>query len=271
MTDLFRQSYAIANTAIAIYEPYAIVLAVSGGDDSLTAYHLSKVLGIRIDAILHINTRTGIQQTTEFVRKLAENEGIKYIEGDAGDTYEKYVLRKGFYGVGMHAHSYAYHYLKDQFIRKELAKIRQRKHNRNILILNGVRITESSNRAKNLKEPYRKHGSNIWVNLIHWWKKSDCMDFLADNKICRNPVSVELCRSGECMCGTMQSKQARIEASILFPKWGQWLDELEKKVMLKFLWGGGENMPKNFGALRNEDNQSNFQPMCSSCLKDEKQ
>lgn len=268
MVDLIKQSYAIINTAIIVYEPYAIVVAISGGDDSLTTYYLAKALGVKIDAILHINTRTGIPQTTQFVRELAEKDGIKYLEGDAGTTYENHVLNHGFFGRGFIAHTYTYRLLKSQYLRKELSKIRQHKRNRNILILSGARITESLNRAKNLDNSYRKDGANIWVNLIHWWTKSDCMDFLADNKICRNPVSIELCRSGECMCGTMQSQQARLEASILFPEWGQWLDDLERRVMLKFPWAWGENMPKKI-VLTNQGNQSKFQPMCSSCLRKE--
>ena len=146
---LIEQSKEIVNKAVVDYDPYAVLVAVSGGDDSLTAYHLTKYLGIPIDGILHINTQTGIEETTIFVRNLADKENVSYFEGDAGTAYDEYILRKGFFGRGLKAHSYAYHILKKTVITKVLATIRQRKRNRKILIINGARITESDNRAKN--------------------------------------------------------------------------------------------------------------------------
>ncbi|NEP61041.1 MAG: phosphoadenosine phosphosulfate reductase family protein [Symploca sp. SIO2G7] len=247
-TDLLKQSSAIITEAISSFNPYAIVAAVSGGDDSMAAYYVAKMLGVKLDFILHVNTRTGIPETTQFVRHFADKESMKYIEGDAGNAYESRVLEKGFFGLGRRAHNYAYHILKQRRIEHELSKIRERKRGRNILIINGVRKNESDNRRKNFADDvYRHDGSNIWVNLIHYWEKSDCLDFLADCKACRNPVSKELCRSGECMCGTMQSQQARLEAAALFPEWGQWLDELERKVKLKFPWGWGQRGERKNG------------------------
>jgi len=200
-TDLLKQSSAIISEAISSFNPYAIVAAVSGGDDSMAAYYVAKMLGVKLDFILHVNTRTGIPETTQFVRHFADKESMKYIEGDAGNAYESRVLEKGFFGLGRRAHNYAYHILKQRRIEHELSKIRKRKRGRNILIINGVRKNESDNRRKNFADDvYRHDGSNIWVNLIHYWEKSDCLDFLADCKACRNPVSKELCRSGECMC-----------------------------------------------------------------------
>ena len=57
--------------------------------------------------------------------------------------------------------------------------------------------------------------------------------FLAREAICINPVAIELCRSGECMCGTMQTQAERREASAIYPEWGSWLSELEREVIAR--------------------------------------
>jgi 3'-phosphoadenosine 5'-phosphosulfate sulfotransferase (PAPS reductase)/FAD synthetase len=274
MNELLQQSHEIAKEAIASYSPYAIVLAISGGNDSIATYYVAKRLGIQIDFILHINTRTGIRQTTEFVRKFAESEQVVYIEGNAGTAYENYVMRKGFFGRGKTAHTYSYHILKKDCLRKTLsANIRQGQRGRNILILNGARIEESDNRAKNFANKVIRQDtqkSNIWVNLVHYWKKIDRDEFLTECKAVCNPVAKELCRSGECMCGTMQSQQAREEAAFFFPEWGEWLDKLERRVMQRFPWKWGQDIPKTWqleqkGQLRLFD--ADFQPMCSDCVR----
>jgi 3'-phosphoadenosine 5'-phosphosulfate sulfotransferase (PAPS reductase)/FAD synthetase len=272
MDDLLKESMEIYQRAMLDYQPYATVLMFSGGDDSLTALGVADLLKIRIDYLMHVVTGTGIAKTTEFVRNLAGNLDLPYIELSAGDKYEKYVLRKGFFGIGIQAHTFAYHLLKQQQFEHGASLIRQRKRKRNILFLNGARRQESNNRRKTMAEPIRADGANIWVNLINEWSKMDSMEFLSSEVIERNPVSELLHRSGECMCGTMQSMEERKEAAFWFPEWGQWLDDLEKRVTALppegegFSWKWGERMPKHL--LQSRDGQHylpGFQPMCTGC------
>lgn len=271
MEDIIKGSKEIYDQAMVEFKPYAVCLALSGGDDSLAAYEVTKALDISIDFIIHINTRTGIAETTEYVRNCAGCSGCKYLEGDAKDKYEKYVLRKGFFGRGKKSHTYAYHLLKQDQIRSVISKhIRQRKHNRSVLLLNGARKQESTNRKHNLTNIFNADKSsknNIWVNLIHEWSKAECMQFLVDQKAKRNPVSEILHRSGECMCGTMQSQEARKEATFWFPEWGQWLDGLEKRVLEKgFYWRWGENIPKSFAEKKKGQlDMFDYLPMCQDC------
>lgn len=277
-----ENSREIWEQAIAQHPPYAVVLCLSGGNDSAATLAAAMMLGIRIDYVLHVNTRTGIPQTTEWVRWLVtEHLKLPYIEADAGSSYEDYVRRKGFFGVGTggtnSAHTFAYHLLKKEHLEKSLSRhIRQGKRGRNILLLNGARIAESQNRADNFSgQPIRagrikKDGTpanrNFWVNLLHYWSKEDCTAARNECGLPCNPVARELCRSGECMCGTTQGKQARAEASALFPKWGEWLDSLEADVMQRFPWGWGESVPQGWIPPKIGSQLSfDFQPMCSSC------
>ena len=272
MDDLILESKDIFEKAMADFKPDAVCVMVSGGDDSMTTLTLALKLGIKVDFIIHGNTGTGLPQATEFARGLQERTGVPYIEADAGLKYETYVRRKGFFGTGGQAHSFAYHILKADNFRKVISKyIRKRRRGVNVLLLNGVRLEESKNRMDNFANSvYRRDPAsrgNIWVNIIQNWERSDCLDFLADEKIERSPVSLELGRSGECMCGTMQNRLARQQASEFCPKWGKWLDNLEKEVMKDFPWQWGQSAPKGWHdgvrhlPLFNED----FQPACVGC------
>src|SRR3569832_2185002 len=100
MNNLLDTSKEIIDRAIVEYNPYAIVLMLSGGDDSMTALHVAKQLGVKVDFIIHGVTGTGIQQTNDFVKSVAATEKATYIEADAGNSYIDFVLRKGFFGVG---------------------------------------------------------------------------------------------------------------------------------------------------------------------------
>jgi 3'-phosphoadenosine 5'-phosphosulfate sulfotransferase (PAPS reductase)/FAD synthetase len=244
MNELLQRSKSIVDEAIATHKPYAVVATVSGGRDSMLAYLVAKMLGVQIDFIMHGWTRTGIKQTTQFVRDFAASEGARYIEADAGDAYERYVLRKGFFGRGRQAHSFAYHTLKQKpFARAISHHIRQGKRGRPVLFLNGARASESANRARNMTTPTRSDGKNpnYWVNVCHDWDKSDRDAFLSEVKAPINPVTTQLCRSGECLCGTSQSKADRLEAAAIYPEWGVWLTDLENRAFAAgHSWAGAK-------------------------------
>lgn len=273
---MLKQSQEIINQAMTDYQPYAIVLMFSGGHDSLATYHAAKVLNIPVTHFMHGVTGTGIQETTNFAREIGEQSGLKYIEANAGDSFEKYVLRKGFYGIGELAHSYAYHTLKAKHFRQELSRhIRQRKRNRAILLINGARYQESSRRQWAKYHPIRQDTntqSNIWVNLINDWSAIQRNEFLSDYKE-RNPVHDILHRSGECLCGTMQRpfKETRQEVAYWFPAWEKKMNALEKAACERgFCWGWGEDMPPGLKAAKARQKQVNagqqWLPMCQSCF-----
>lgn len=267
-SELLIKSKEIIDKAIADYQPYAIVLMLSGGDDSMAALHACKQLGVKIDFIMHGVTGTGIEETHEFVKHVVSNEPSRYIEANAGSTYIDYVLRKGFFGVGETAHSYSYHMLKWTHFRREVSlNIRHKKRNRNILFISGARRQESENRMKTMINPIKRvgGGSNIWVNIINEWPNHAPVDFLEGCGIKRNPVSILLCTSGECGCGTMQSPGDAVERGYHFPKWKQWLESVSKAVRERgFTWGWGEPMPKSL-AMEKKGQLNFFQPMCHGC------
>lgn len=257
-------SSEIVKKAIAEFSPTHIVSMVSGGKDSAASDQVARELGIKIDFVIHGNTRCGIHETTEFVRDVYGRKG-EYVEADAGTAYEDYVLRKGFFGKGVDAHGFSYRVLKATPFRKAVSReIRHGKKGVRVLLLNGARKDESENRKKNLKlyRPDPASPGNIWVNIIHDWTQEDRDEYLARCQTPINPVAVQLCRSGECMCGTMQTNEERKEAAVLYPRWGDWLTELEKEAQNLHGFGWGQPAPKpakGQGEL--------FAPMCKDCIK----
>lgn len=258
------RSIDLVNRAVAEYQPTHIVSMVSGGRDSAAADEMAEMMGLKIDLRLHGCTRTGIPETTDFVTNYYGNKRSDFAVADAGDAYERYVMRKGFFGFGRTAHNYAYHVLKADPFRAAISRlIRKRRRGVRVMLLNGARKTESENRRLNL-QPTRLDKGNLWVNICHDWTSGERDQLLEANEIPINPVAVQLCRSGECMCGTWQTQGERAEASALYPHWGAWLDELEAAARRKHGFGWGEPFPRP-----RDPNQADlfdeFQPMCAGC------
>lgn len=259
-----QSSAEILKAAIDRFNPTHFVSMVSGGKDSAASDQVARELGIKIDFVMHGNTRCGIAETSHFVRDTYGKLG-DLVEADAGTAYEDYVLRKGFFGKGIDAHGFAYRVLKATPFRKAISKhIRQGKRGIRILLLNGARKDESENRKKNLKLWRSDPASpgNIWVNLIHDWSQDERDEYLDSRATPINPVAKALCRSGECMCGTMQTKEERDEASVIYPAWGNWLKALEAEAKALHGFGWGEPAPKP----RDPRHLEMFQPMCKDCV-----
>ena len=247
----------------AEYQPTHIVAMVSGGRDSALAERVAREIGVPVNLILHGRTRTGIPETTQHVVDHYGAIGPDFAIADAGDAYERYVMRKGFFGKGRTAHNYAYRILKADPFRAAISRlIRQRRRGVRVMLLNGARRAESGNRRVNLQQTRLDKG-NLWVNICHEWRSDERDAYLDNREVPINPVAKALCRSGECMCGTMQTDAERVEASAIYPAWGAWLDDLERVAKRKHGWGWGDTGPE----YRDPDQIEMFQPMCDGeCL-----
>lgn len=264
LSDAISQSAFYARLAVEWYQPKAIVTMVSGGKDSAACHALAVEIGLPITLTIHGRTGCGLKGATEFVQETYGTDA-PLVVADAGTAYEDYVLRKGFFGKGIDAHGFAYRILKAQPFRKTIsAELRKGKRNTPVLLLNGAFRAESNNRAANLRRSRADPGSpmNIWFNLIHDWTPELRDEYLASRNVPISPVAKALCRSGECMCGTMQTRAERLEAAAYDPEWGAWMDALEAQVREDHGFGWGDVCPridKRQGDL--------FMPMCVGCGK----
>lgn len=261
--DCIASSAAVLRAALDDVRPDYIVSMVSGGKDSAASDAVARELGIKIDRVIHGNTRTGISQTSAFVEEHYGKLDSDFSVADAGTAYEDYVLRKGFFGKGVGAHAFSYRVLKATPFRKVIsATLRRRKRGVRIMLINGARKDESANRAANLQVMRADPAApgNVWVNAIHHWSQDERDAYLAARAVPINPVAKALCRSGECMCGTMQSRAERVEAAAIYPEWGRWLDELEREVKAIHGFGWGDAFPR-----KDPRHGDLFQPMCVGC------
>lgn len=266
LDQAIAQSAFYIKTAIEWYSPKHIVTMVSGGKDSAACHALAVELGLPITMTVHGRTGCGLKATQDFVESHYGSDAPLLI-ADAGTAYEDYVLRKGFFGKGVEAHGFAYRILKAQPFRKLVsAELRKGKTNTPVLLLNGAFRAESANRMANLRRAKADPGApmNIWFNLIHDWTPELRDEYLQSRNVPISPVAKALCRSGECMCGTMQTAAERLEAEAFDPAWGRWLSDLEAEAISRHGFGwGARATTKDKRAVADL-----FQPMCVGCGKE---
>lgn len=269
LDEMLLESMDIVQRAIIENQPYAVCLMLSGGDDSITALKVALMLGVRIDYIIHGVTGTGLKDVRKYIHHVADLTGITLIEANAGTAFEDYVKRKGFFGVGASAHSFSYHVLKSAPFEMAISRhIRKGVPGRKILLLNGVRVEESENRADNFGDnPYRERANNIWVNIIHWFTKKQCLELLEAENFKRSPVAIHLGRSGECNCGTMQNEAGRMACGNYDPEWREWMMAIRKYCVAKFGWDINQNPNKKalLEMKAQTDKMDAFMPMCVGC------
>lgn len=265
-TEAIERAAQQTHQAIKAFQPTHIVSLVSGGYDSAGSHELMRHIGVPVDMIMHGRTRTGIPETTEHVVDYYGGLGPHFAIADAGDTYERYVTRKGFFGVGRQAHNFSYRLLKkDPFTACISREIVRRRHGFRVMFITGARKGESDNRRINLK-PSKLDKGKLWFNPLFDWSSGERDQLLAASGVPLNPVAKQLCRSGECMCGTMQSQADRLEASVLYPRWGAMIDDLDAMAKRKFGFGWGEPFPEPRDP-RQIDMFDEFQPMCVGCTR----
>lgn len=115
------------------HKPAMTLLLLSGGNDSMV---LLGWAAHEADAVLHVNTGIGIEETDEFVRDVCRDRKLRLIEASPPVAYDELVLGSwnGFPGN----HLYAYAQLKDKAIRGALQRLRRTPSDW-FLLLSGLR------------------------------------------------------------------------------------------------------------------------------------
>ncbi|MFJ9693291.1 phosphoadenosine phosphosulfate reductase family protein, partial [Kitasatospora sp. NPDC101183] len=125
LDEAIARSHAILDEALDIYPIEAVYGLFSGGNDSVNLMHLMRE---RYQAILHVNTGTGIKETTQHVRDVAATWGVTLHELHPKHSYADLVMGrviastgpnkgirpvwKGFPGPA--GHKVMYRHLKDE-------------------------------------------------------------------------------------------------------------------------------------------------------------
>lgn len=248
---------------VRAHYPSKVFALFSGGDDSLTVTRLA-ALHPSFSGVIHIDTRTGVPETRQFVIDTCRRYGWPleiYLPPEG--TYERLVLAKGF-PHGPKSHSTMYYHLKQRQIQGAIRRHKVHRFDR-IGFVAGIRIPESTRRAKakmsrwHYKDPER---SAVWLQPILDWTKSECLDFLQATNTPRNPVSINCHRSGECLCGALANHAELEEMAFFYPHVREKFAGLSLECLLRGLpdsWAGGPTR------TRRVTPRSASLPLCVSC------
>lgn len=231
LEPVVRGPAEIAMPAIESGKPVATYALVSGGHDSAAVARWAAE-HLRLDALLHINTTIGVEETREYVRELARHLGIPLIEemrDDYGNGYEEMVRYFGFPGPGFHGLPYSR--LKERPLRRVVRQAKAGHHRQShVALVSGVRRQESLRRM-GLNEPVTKVGSQFWINPFFDYDGHQLTDYRKEAGVPTNDVAALLGKSGECYCGAF-AKPGELEdtTALGYPAVEKQVRRLERKM-----------------------------------------
>jgi 3'-phosphoadenosine 5'-phosphosulfate sulfotransferase (PAPS reductase)/FAD synthetase len=237
----------------------------SGGHDSLATAHIAS-RERAFAGCIHINTGTGIPDTTSFVRETCQRYEWPLIElSPAVGTYERLVLERGGFPYGESSHNSMLFYLKQQPLARWFATTIGTS-----LFYTGIRRDESVRRmGAGISTPERRDGRKTWVSPILDWTALDVSRYIDARGLARNPVVDVLHRSGECLCGALARQDEIHEIDRWFPEVGARIHALERRCegagITACVWAGKEARRINRRQLHLFPKSAVLPLLCSSC------
>ena len=290
LDQAITRSLEILDEAFAAYPIVGTYWLSSGGNDSAIVGHL---LRGRYDAVLHVNTGTGIPETTRYVHAVAEAWGDTLHELHPKNSYRDLVLGKVIASTGPNAgkravwqgfpgppgHKVMYRHLKDEpLMAFRRSVVGDQGRTRKIAYLGGMRWAETDRRFRNA-EAIDQDGAIVWVSPIVHWTDAHMREYRArhrcqqdhehaEHRLCfggalpLNEVTEHIHMSGECLCGAYAKPGELDEIEFFYPETAARLRGLEAEVEAAAIpacrWGrkppGGSDADTPAGRL------------CSSCV-----
>lgn len=293
----------VVSDAIDQYKPVAIFGGFSGGDDSIVATHFAVTYFNA--SVVHCNTMIGMDVNRKHVEEVVNKYGWHLIEKhavatgppkttrkriggkrvdlpfdpsslpngkwfDGNTAYEEYCYNFGMPGPGQHARQYQR--LKERLfnsVRRE-AKVGHHKRSK-IMVITGIRHDESSVRA-GYQRAVSKVSGTIWVNPFYWQTKSDFEMYRQEFGLPRNPVKPVVGISGDCLCGTMGSRDELHLIEKLEPEKKIYINSIEAKcesLGLPCKWGAKCPPRQKTSELQLAlfGEEPTFQPACVGCIR----
>lgn len=229
IAEKIKQATLIIADALAEHEPVRVYALVSGGNDSTVVAHLAKTyLPNIVNAVVHINTGIGIEQTREYVRQFVTKLNLPLIEKHAPKSYEELVLQHGFPGPA--AHRYMYSWLKERSLREVVREAKTKRSDR-VMFITGVRLKES-NRRMGIVKPVQRIDATVWVAPILEFDSADIWDYRKDHELPDNEVVSLLHMSGKCLCGAFAKPNELEWIDMWYPEVVERIRKLEEAVHL---------------------------------------
>ncbi|MFF4198265.1 phosphoadenosine phosphosulfate reductase family protein [Nonomuraea sp. NPDC001831] len=248
LDQAIARSHDIIAEALDRYPIVARQALFSGGNDSSVLLHLAQSYldSGPHDAVVHVNTGIGIEETRQHVRDVAQAWNLPLRELHPRDSYDDLVLGrvlartgpnagrrpvwKGFPGPGGDSHKVMYRRLKDEPLqRNRAAIIGTRGRREKVLYLAGMRWDESERRMRNAEE-IDPEGGIIWCSPIVHFTNAQMAEYRRRFHLPCNPVSQHLHMSGECECGCFAKDGELDEIEFFYPQTAYRIRSLEAKV-----------------------------------------
>ena len=299
MENMLNGGRKIMREAIEKYKPVAIFAGFSGGNDSVVVTHFACT---EFGAMaIHANTLIGVEKSRQHARDTAKRFGWQFDEKKSeatgppkrrrdgskfdasilptgkwqdGDTkYEEFCFNFGMPGPGQHPRMYQI--LKERVFEAYRREAKQG-HSRTatVMFVSGVRHDESTIRA-GYKSAIKKVGSSIWVQPFYWQTKVDFAMYREEFGLPRNPVTDVVGISGECLCGTMGSRDELDAVAKVEPETTAYIHGLEEKCESLGLPCRWATRPESTRKKPDVDtaqlslfgDEPTFQPACVGCIR----
>lgn len=238
----------------------------SGGHDSLVSTHYCMEQG-DAEAVLHLDTGTGIPENEQYVRDVCD----RYDWPLRIETAKKSLKEFGKeWGLPLSSsHGWAYRYFKAHSIQRVASDHDEKPH-----LYTGVRKDESERRMRTVKADTQEDATGRWYwhAPIAEWSKQDCLDYIDEHGLPKNPVVENVHRSGECYCGAFANRDEElVELQAHYPDHYEWLMEVEQEVQDEIgtdkeycFWGASGMPPKEVRALIAEHDDAQM-VLCQDC------
>lgn len=265
---MIEDAHRIFEQALAEHDPVAVFLLTSGGNDSIVPLHLFKDHP-RVTAAMHIDTSIRVPQVEDHVKAVCEQFGLKLLIYRAAENtkadgtpdpqiFEDIVKQHGFPGPPQHRIMYAK--LKERQVRRLVRDYKRKRFDR-IMLVTGVRKSESRRRMGTVEEIQRLD-AQVWVAPVTHWDETDMRVYREHHNLPVNPISKLLGMSGECLCGAYAKpgELARLEQH--FPETAEYIKRIECESGCPWRW---EEAPPRRLLDKVGTSKDEFQPLCTSC------
>lgn len=239
--NLIEESKSIVDKAFAEHDVSHAFILTSGGNDSVVPLHIFKD-DERISAAVHIDTGIRVPEVEKHVKKACDIFGLnllvyRAVENKKADgtpdpqIYQEIVKEFGFPGPSQHLIMYSK--LKERQIRRLVRDHKVGK--KRIMLITGVRRSESSRRNRNVKE-IQRDGSQLWVAPVANWSDDDMAVYRTHYELPKNPVAENLGMSGECLCGAFAKPGQLDLIRTHYPETADYIESIQENSGCPWKW-----------------------------------
>lgn len=199
----------------------------SGGDDSLALVHKIMSSG-EGDAVLYLNTNSGLAENLEYVKAVCREHGWPLRVERSPVSLVEMSMKYHFPGSAFHSIAYAY------FKERQLGFIASEWEGKPVYIT-GVRKHESDRRMENVADDVWAEADNgrwVWGQPLFDWTDEDVDEYRDKHDLRRNPISAKIHRSGDCYCGAFAHRDELLIDlySNGYDRHATWLGAVETRV-----------------------------------------